>query len=163
MKRVWLVVLMVVLVVALDAGTKQWALNNLELGRTQPFLPGILQYTLTWNTGGAFGIGRQFKEVMTFLPMAVCAALIYWIYRRETSGAPLSRLEQVGFGLVIGGALGNIADRIVRGRVTDFLEFSFISFPVFNVADALIDVGIAFLLISSLRSDGRKNPAAPNE
>lgn len=149
MRRLWLVAITVVLVVALDAAAKFWALNVLQMGDTKPFVPGFLQFTLTTNTGGAFGIGRQFKELMTLLPMLICAALVYWIWHRDRSGQPLSKLEQVGFGLVIGGALGNIIDRVARGRVTDFLEFSFVSFPVFNVADALIDVGIALLIFSS--------------
>lgn len=138
-----------VIVILCDAASKLWALNNLQMGETKSFLPGLLQLTLTTNTGGAFGIGRDFKELMTLLPILICGGLIYWIYKRHKSGEVLSTLEQIGFGMVIGGALGNIADRLIRGRVTDFLEFAFISFPVFNVADALIDVGIGLLLIGS--------------
>lgn len=149
-KRVWLIPLTAAIVIALDAATKFWALQNLHFGESQPFIPGLLKLTLTTNTGGAFGIGRQFKEVMTLLPMLICAGLIYWIYKRESSGQLLSKMEQAGFGMVIGGALGNIADRLIQGRVTDFLDFAFIDFPIFNVADALIDVGIALILISSL-------------
>jgi signal peptidase II len=149
MKRVWLVPVSAASVFALDVASKLWALNNLRMGETQAFMPGLLQLTLTTNTGGAFGFAKDFREIMTVLPMLICAGIIYWIYKRQTSGQPLTRLEQIGFGSILGGALGNIADRLLRGKVTDFLEFAFVSFPVFNVADAFIDVGIACLLIAS--------------
>ena len=149
MKRVWIVPVTVVLVVILDVASKLWALKNLQMGNTQPFLPGILQLTLTTNIGGAFGVGREFGPLMTILPIAICAGIIFWIYKREKSGAHLTLLESAAFGLVVGGALGNIIDRLLRGKVTDFLEFAFVSYPIFNVADALIDVGIALLIIST--------------
>jgi len=150
MKRVWIVPITVVLVVIVDAASKLWALSNLQLGDSKPLIPGILQLTLTTNTGGAFGIGREFGPLMTILPIAICGGIICWIHKREKSGAHLALLECIAFGLVVGGALGNIADRLFRGKVTDFLEFAFVSFPIFNVADALIDVGIALLIISTL-------------
>lgn len=150
MKRVWIVPVTVVLVVFLDAASKFWALSNLAMGDTLPFLPRFLQLTLTTNTGGAFGIGRELGPVMTILPIIICGGIIFWIYKREKSGAHLTWIESLAFGLVIGGALGNIIDRLWRGKVTDFLEFAFVSFPIFNVADALIDVGIALLIISTL-------------
>jgi signal peptidase II len=154
LRRIWLVAATAAVVIVLDALAKQWALGALQMGQTQPFLPGVLQFTLTTNTGGAFGIGREIKGLMTLLPMVICAGIIYWIWKRESRSEHLSVIEQIGFGLLLGGALGNIADRLIRGTVTDFLEFAFVQFPVFNVADALIDVGIALLIISSLLPPG---------
>jgi signal peptidase II len=150
LRRVWLIAATAAVVIVLDALAKQWALGALQMGQTQPFLPGLLQFTLTTNTGGAFGIGSHIKGLMTLLPMIICAGIIYWIWKRERSNEQLSRIEQIGFGLLLGGALGNIIDRLVRGTVTDFLEFAFVQFPVFNVADALIDAGIVLLIIASL-------------
>jgi signal peptidase II len=144
-----IVVIIAVVVFALDALSKAWALSHLHEGVLDPFIPGILQLTLTTNTGGDFGIGRDFKGLMTLLPIAICAGIIYWIIRREKSGPPLHMIEIVGLSLVLGGASGNIFDRLVRGRVTDFLDFAFMSFPVFNVADALIDVGVALIVLHS--------------
>lgn len=161
MKTGLIVFVIAVVVFALDAFSKAWALGHLHEGMLAPFIPGVLQLTLTTNTGGAFGIGRDFKGLMTLLPMAICAGIVYWIFRREKSGPPLHILEIVGLSLVLGGASGNIFDRLVRGRVTDFLDFAFMSFPVFNVADALIDVGVALIVMHSLFG-GAYQPKATN-
>lgn len=144
---------------ALDFGSKLWAKAALADGLSKPFVPGILQLTLTANTGGAFGIGRDSKEVMTLLAVTICAAIAFWVVRRERGAEPLAPVERVGFGCILGGAFGNILDRLLAGRVTDFLEFTFVQFPVFNVADAMIDVGVGLLLIYALFGDNRKTAA----
>jgi signal peptidase II len=147
----WGITLMVALItVALDFASKSWARLALEGGLSRPFLPGVLQLTLTTNTGGAFGIGRDWKEFMTLLAVAICAGIVVFLMRREKGIDPPRTIERIGFGLILGGALGNIADRFLRGAVTDFLEFTFIRFPVFNLADALIDVGVALLLVQAV-------------
>lgn len=153
--RSWLIAVTAAVVIVLDAAAKHWALSTLQIGETKPFVPGLLQFTLTTNTGGAFGLWRELKELMLVLPILICSGIVYWIWKRERSSEPLSRIEQVGFGMLLGGALGNIADRLIRGRVTDFIEFAFVQFPVFNVADALIDVAIVLLIIASLRAPSR--------
>lgn len=144
------VIIIAAIAFALDAFTKAWALGHLHQGVLAPFIPGVLHLTLTTNTGGAFGIGRDLKGLMTLLPIAICGGIIYWIFRRQKHGPPLHVLETVGLSLVLGGASGNICDRLVRGRVTDFLDFAFMDFPIFNVADSLIDVGVALILVHSI-------------
>lgn len=155
--RSWLIAVTAAVVIVLDAAAKHWALSTLHIGETKPFLPGLLQFTLTTNTGGAFGLWREAKELMLLLPIVICGGIVYWIWKRERSSEPLNRIEQIGFGMLLGGALGNIADRVIRGRVTDFIEFAFVQFPVFNVADALIDVGIGLLIIASLRAPSQND------
>jgi signal peptidase II len=136
--------------IAVDAATKAWALSSLQSGVIYPFIPGILQLTLTTNTGGAFGIGKDHKEIMLLLAATIAGGIIYWIVHRErdTNMPPLA-IERVGLGLLLGGAVGNIWDRLILGKVTDFLDFAFMDFPVFNVADALIDVGVVLIIINS--------------
>jgi len=73
-------------------------------------------------------------------------ALIAWAVKRELGNTPVHMLDRFGLGCLIGGALGNLFDRFTRGRVTDFLDFTFINFPVFNVSDMLIDAGIGLLI-----------------
>lgn len=158
----WGITLAVALLTAgADFAAKSWARTTLASGVSQPFLPGILQLTLTTNTGGAFGIGRDSKEIMTLLAVAICIAIIVFLSRREKSNDPPRNIERVGFGLILGGAAGNILDRFMRGEVTDFLEFTFIRFPVFNVADALIDVGVALLLIHAVFGGSASQSARP--
>lgn len=141
---------------AVDFSTKAWARGCLPEGLRQPFIPGFLQFVLTTNTGGAFGIGKNSKELMTLLAVSVCAAIVYWIYHRERRGDPPSGLESVGLGLILGGAAGNLLDRFTAGRVTDFIEFVFVQFPVFNLADAIIDVGIGLLFMQAFRTQPDK-------
>jgi signal peptidase II len=163
LRRVSLIAITAVVVIALDALAKMWAVSALQMGETQPFLPGLLQFTLTKNTGVAFGVGRGLPSfVPALVSMAVVGVLLAIVYRRESRGEHLGRMEQIAFGMIVGGALGNIGDRLLHGMVTDFLEFSFMQFPVFNVADALIDVGIALLIIASILTPSHK-PVDVNE
>lgn len=154
---------------AADILSKAWANVNLQIGDSQIFLPGLLRLTLTRNTGGAFGIGRGQGSIMTVLALAIVCAISFWVWKRENSDAPPSMLERCGVSLIIGGALGNLYDRFVRGEVTDFLEFSFMNFPVFNVADALIDVGAFLVVLAALilkkppEQDVETPPAANGE
>jgi signal peptidase II len=158
MKNLWLIPLIALLVVVADVASKLWALASLTEGTTVQFIPGFIQLTLTTNTGGAFGILRQYKELMMILPICICLGIIYWIVRRTRSGSQFSRWEQIAYGLVLGGAAGNISERLWRGHVTDFLDFAFMDFPIFNVADALIDVGVAIIIIHSVVS-GQSKPS----
>jgi len=130
---------------AADQSIKSWARNHLTPGHVQPFIPGFLQFNLTTNTGGAFGIGRDLSWLMTTLAVLLTIAIISWIAKRQRSQFPPYAVESIGLAMVLGGALGNLCDRFTVGRVTDFLEFAFFSFPVFNVADMAIDLGIVLI------------------
>ncbi|HEY9716007.1 MAG TPA: signal peptidase II [Trichormus sp.] len=133
----------------LDLITKNWARGSLIEATRQPFIPGFLQFVLTTNTGAAFSLGRGNTLLMGSLASAMTLALIVWAIKRELKDSHVPMLERAGFGCWIGGALGNLFDRFTRGRVTDFLDFTFINFPVFNAADVLIDVGIGLLILSA--------------
>ena len=132
-----------------DIFTKIWANNALLQGRSVPFIPSFLQLSLTRNTGIAFGIGQGHAVVTTAIGCTIFLAILAWIIWRERGAQKLSGLELSGAGFILGGALGNIFDRVCHGEVTDFLEFVFVSFPVFNVADVMIDVGAGLVIISS--------------
>jgi signal peptidase II len=150
-KRAGLMAVVALFTFVADFASKQWALSHLHGNSLLTFIPNVLGMTLVTNTGTAFGMWRGVPIVGLLLPPAICLAIIYWIVRREMRGAALSAVELVGFGLVLGGAAGNVFDRLVHGQVTDFLFFEFWqSFPVFNVADALIDVGVGLIILHSL-------------
>ena len=103
---------------------------------------------LTTNTGAAFSLGAGNGYLMTSLATLVTLFLVAWMLRREAE--LVSNLERTGLGLLFGGACGNLFDRFTQGRVTDFLDFTFMDFPIFNTADMFIDVGIALILLSML-------------
>lgn len=141
---------------ACDQLSKWWARAELPQGEARALIPAVIQLNLTTNTGGAFGIGRELSWLMTGLAIVLTAAIVLWIVKREEAQPPPRIIERLGLGFLLGGALGNLCDRLTVGRVTDFLEFAFVSFPVFNVADMSIDTGIFLIAIAYYR--GRKAP-----
>lgn len=138
---------------ALDTWTKSLARQYLSLNISQPFIPHLIKLTLVLNSGAAFGLGKQNGFLVAILATLVFCWLFLWYLKRfqdsenRDDSAP-SLIEQLSFGIILGAALGNLFDRCLHGKVTDFLEFEFISFPVFNLADVLIDLGIALMVFS---------------
>ena len=141
-----------VAVIALDQLSKYWILNVFDLpARGQvPILP-VFNLTMVWNRGVSFGLLRADVDLarwgLALFSLAVAIALAYWARNLTRS------LPAVALGLVIGGALGNLVDRVRFGAVADFLDFSGLMFPwVFNVADSGITIGVALLLLDSFMS-----------
>ena len=152
--QIWLA--LSAIVIALDQLTKQIALALLEPYAPHPVIPGFLNWTLAFNTGAAFSFlhdaGGWQRWLFSVLALVVSIVLIVWLRRLPRSdwrtALPLA--------LVIGGALGNLVDRVRLGRVTDFIEVYHEqwSWPAFNVADSAISVGAVLLIVFGL--GGRK-------
>jgi signal peptidase II len=139
--------------IALDQGTKSWALAALGDGDPIHVL-GSLQLRLSFNTGVAFSLGQGSGLIIVPLALVVVGVVVY--VARNLPG----RLAATAVGLVVGGALGNLVDRLVRGHdgaVVDFIDLQW--WPVFNVADACIVVGGALLALCSLRRPATEPPA----
>jgi len=130
-----------------DQLTKYWVVQTFKLGQTQPLLPGVFHLTYVTNTGAAFSLLAGKVEWLRWLSLAVSLGLIALAW----FGPALSRWDQLGYGFILGGAIGNGIDRFVLGRVVDFLDFRLINFAVFNLADAFINIGIVCLLISTFQ------------
>ena len=131
----------------LDQATKWWILNHvMDPPRVIP-VTGFFNLVLGFNTGVSFGL---FGEAPAWLLMAfilpMVAGLLVWMTR------PDSRLTAIALGLVVGGAFGNLLDRLRHGAVTDFLDFHVGAYhwPAFNFADVAIVSGVALLLIESV-------------
>ena len=132
------------LIVAADQFTKYLTVSNIALYEDVPFIPGLLQLTYVQNTGAAFSSfeGQQWLFALVF---AVFTVLILREYRKNTMGfTPFERWCIVA---IYGGGLGNMIDRIRLGYVVDMIETTFITFPVFNVADIFITCGCILLLV----------------
>jgi signal peptidase II len=153
--RRWLAVTAVV-VVALDQITKAIALAALDDGESVRAIDGIMHWTLQRNPGAAFGLFQRVPALFTVLAIVISAAIMFAAPRVH------DRLNGLALGLVLGGALGNLGDRLFRppgpfrGRVIDFIDFRV--WPTFNVADAAVVVGAVLLAIASLRA-GPSRPA----
>jgi signal peptidase II len=137
---------------SLDRLSKAWVLAHLQVVVVRPLLDGFIQLHLTQNTGAAFSLGRDNGQLMTAVATIVTLFLIGWSIWRNKLYPNKMPLEKIGTGLLLGGALGNLFDRYSQGQVTDFLQFTFFDFPIFNIADALIDVGIGLIFIDLFRS-----------
>ncbi|MBN3896108.1 MAG: lipoprotein signal peptidase [Nostoc sp. NOS(2021)] len=131
----------------LDQITKYWVVQTFSLGQTLPLLPGIFHFTYVTNTGAAFSLLSGKVEWLRWLSLGVSLVLI----ALALFGPTLSLWDQLGYGLILGGAMGNGIDRFILGYVVDFLDFRLINFAVFNVADSFISIGIVCLLIASFQ------------
>jgi signal peptidase II len=147
----------VVAVVVLDQATKAWAVTALDDGPVG-VIGRDVELRLSRNTGGAFSLFRGFTPLLALLAIALAIALLQALRRSDDTWIV------VALALVLGGALGNLVDRLarapgfLRGGVVDFIGVG--SFPTFNVADAAITVG-TILLIARLLRGGRADEARP--
>lgn len=127
----------------LDQVTKLLALAYLG-HETIPVIPPIFHLTLVYNTGIAFGVLRQHPSILFVFISLSLAALFIWGVR-----SPMPRAQRLGMAMILGGALGNWLDRLRFGAVIDFLDFRI--WPVFNVADSAITIGIVILSVFFLK------------
>ncbi|MCY0886951.1 MAG: signal peptidase II [Alicyclobacillaceae bacterium] len=126
--------------------------THLHQGVLVPVFPPFVDLDYIQNPGGAFSIFPHHTWLFVSVAILVILAVI-WVHIRYRP----SRFTQVGLGCVLGGALGNMTDRIVIGRVTDYVYLQFIHFPIFNLADVSIDVGVAILIIQTFRQSKKSD------
>lgn len=153
-----------VVVAILDQVSKQWVVDYFA-ARPGPFhgviVTGYFNLVLVGNRGISFSLfnsGRMLNELLLVaLALAIVTGLLWWLWRVQ------SRLLAVAIGFIVGGAVGNALDRILRGAVVDFLDFHVGRWHpfVFNLADAAISVGVGLLILDGLL--GRWRPASTSE
>ncbi|MGH9149778.1 MAG: signal peptidase II [Acidimicrobiales bacterium] len=147
-RRATLLAVVAAAVLAADQLTKDLALRHLAGGPVE--LVWALRLRLTFNTGAAFGIGQGLAPLLVLAGLALLVVLLAAV--RRIASAPMA----VALGLVLGGAVGNLTDRLVRGHggaVVDFIDLRW--WPVFNLADAAISTGAVLLVLTS-RAAGRQ-------
>jgi signal peptidase II len=151
------------LVIAVDQASKALIVARFELFERRAWLP-VLEITRLHNRGAAFSFlndasGWQ-KYFFVALALVVSAGIVVWLSRLALAR---SGLIGSGLALILGGALGNVVDRVLRGYVVDFIHVHWYErwyFPAFNVADSAITVGAALLILDSLL-DARRNRGRP--
>ncbi len=146
-----LVIILAAVILVLDQITKIWIESNLALGETRIIIPGFFNLVHVLNKGAAFGFLADLEDPLRtyFFIAATGLAMVLVIYLLRT----VQRRDYYLFsalGLILGGALGNMVDRIRLGQVIDFLDFHLGShhWPAFNVADVAISIGAILLIIS---------------
>lgn len=141
----YLPILAVIVLIILDQGTKIWALGSLKPIHNLTLIDGFMDLTFVENRGVAFGMFSGQRWFILLLTGIIAIGLI-WFYvtmPKKKEYFPL-RMALI---LVLSGAAGNIIDRMFRGYVVDFFEFTFFEWPVFNVADIYVVVGVILLAL----------------
>jgi len=147
-------------ITAMDQVVKRMVVNAMEMGQSIDVVGSFVRLTRTSNTGGAFGMLRGRGN--WFIVVSIVAALAIAVLSRQIVRGG-RRVERLAFGLILGGALGNLIDRIRLGAVIDFLDIggSGYRWPAFNVADSAITIGVTLLAISLVFfggvADGRES------
>ena len=153
-----LVLLTALAVLAADQAAKAWALARLAPHGSVAALPGVVNWTFVQNRGAAFGLLQDQTALFVVVAVLVIAAILYWI--PQLPGR--ARGIRLALGLQLGGALGNLIDRLRWGYVVDFIDLQFWPlhrWPVFNIADAAIVSGTALLVLWLWRGEaGEQRP-----
>ena len=150
---IYLSIMTVFLVVLLDRLTKIFFTKILGEGESLPVIRNVLHMTLIHNTGIAFGLFKGQDFVFVVVPVIAIVLLVYNIYYYKYNNGKLSYPYIVAISLILGGAIGNLVDRIWYGHVIDFIDFRV--WPVFNIADSAITVG-AFIIALNCFSANRR-------
>ncbi|MEL6931017.1 MAG: signal peptidase II [Cyanobacteria bacterium J06600_6] len=147
-------ILVAILGIIFDQLTKYIVVQNFaEIGDTFPIWQNVFHFTYVINTGAAFSFFRGQVEILRWISLIVSVILIIFVWYSPK----MSFLEQLGYGFILAGAIGNGIDRFLFGYVVDFFDFRLINFPVFNIADVAINIGVIILLICSFTVSPKLN------
>lgn len=128
------------MVVVLDQWTKFLVITNLTIHQSHNIIKDILHITLVYNTGAAFGIFKGKAVLFTFVAAAASIGIIIFYKLKKVK----NRIVEFSLGLILGGAISNLIDRLRFGYVLDFIDFRI--WPVFNLADSAITLGVALII-----------------
>lgn len=144
--RDWLILLTWFLILVVDQTSKALVKATLDLGKSWP-RDGILRITHGTNTGSAFGLFQDQTLILTIASVIAIGGILYF-YRSQHCPNQITRLT---VGLLLGGACGNLIDRVFSGEVTDFFDVGW--WPIFNIADSSIVIGMTLLIVNVLISN----------
>lgn len=140
--------LFIVALVGLDQFVKYWVSANIALGTSHGFIPGLMNLTNLHNDGAAWSILEGQQWFFYLITLAAVVVLAYLMRQWHTN-----RWKMIALSLIMAGALGNFIDRVHQHYVVDMFELLPINFPVFNVADSCLTVGVIALVIIILKED----------
>ncbi|AXY25820.1 signal peptidase II [Suicoccus acidiformans] len=138
-----IVIVFASLTVLCDQLVKVWAVRSIPLHSSSPGIPALFDFYYVQNTGASWGLFEEGRVWLSLVTVIFLACLFYYIWRRDR----IHPLSALAYGLIIGGALGNLIDRLRLGYVVDMFRLTFIDFPIFNVADMAITVGVILFIV----------------
>lgn len=146
----------------IDQGTKYLIATKLELYEQIPVIGDFFLITSSRNRGAAFGILQDQLWFFIIVTLIVVGGIVWYLRKVSKEGR---KLLPTALALVLGGALGNFIDRLIMGEVVDFLQFNFGSytFPIFNIADSCIVIGVGLIILDTLLEGRREKMQTTNE
>jgi signal peptidase II len=147
----------ILIALPLDQASKQWIIANVHYGERIEIIPGFFNLTHVRNPGGAFSFfadGPVEQRMVFFIGTTLVAIVLLLIFFKQLE--PEERLPATSLGIVLGGAVGNLIDRIAYGEVIDFLDFHLWGgyvWPTFNVGDSAIVIGVGLLIVEIFLAD----------
>lgn len=150
-----MIILLTLIFLAIDFFSKLIVSSLLSVGQTVPIIKAFFYITYVRNTGAAWSMLSDKTYIVSIVSGLIILAIIWYIWKNE----PENKLEKLGYSMVLGGALGNFIDRIAYGYVIDFLDIYIFEYdyPIFNLADSFIVIGIIILIIVTWRKDRNEN------
>ena len=138
--------------ILLDQLSKNFIVNHFILGESKEIITNFFSISSHRNRGAAWGILQDSRLFFIIVTIIFIAILTYYLYKQRDS---LSNFDKGTFALIYGGAIGNFIDRLTRHAVVDFLDFKIFGydFPIFNLADCFICVGVVFLLFKIYKEE----------
>ncbi len=148
--------LIALVIIGMDQLTKWLVAANMAIGEQIPIIEDLLYFTSHRNKGAAFGILQG--QMWLFIPITVLVVvgIVYLIQKKVNHPG-----TGIAYGLILGGAIGNFIDRLFRGEVVDFIDVKIIAydFPIFNVADSALVIGVILLMLFTLKEERAKGEA----
>jgi len=141
--------LIAIVAFVLDFITKKWIATNMKIGEEFSVIGDFFLITSHRNRGAAFGILQDQRIFFIIITIAILSGILYYAHIMREKG---TKTLLIGLALVLGGALGNFIDRVRFGEVVDFFKFNFGSytFPIFNIADSAIVIGVGLIMLDTL-------------
>lgn len=130
-----------------DRVSKWLVVSKMELGQSIPLWEGVFHLTSHRNRGAAFGILQNQRAFFIVITLVVIVGIIWYLKKTYKE----SKLVSWALALILGGAVGNFYDRVLTGEVVDFFDFTLIHFPIFNIADSAIVIGVGLFVIDGVR------------
>ena len=148
------------LVIVLDQWSKTYFNSAYQYGEIREVIPGLLNFVLAYNPGAAFSFLADAGGWQKFFFTALAFAVSGWLGWQMLRGGQ-SRMMNLASALIIGGALGNVIDRLIHGHVIDFIQvyYQHYYWPAFNIADSAICLGAALMVLDSFRQPATRKPA----
>lgn len=149
-----MIIILSIIFVIIDQVSKIIVINNLTNNKSVEVIKSFFYLTYTNNTGAAFSILTGKRILLILVSLIVIGILIYYIKKTKIE----KKINKIALSLVIGGSIGNLIDRIIKGAVIDFLDFKIFgyNYPIFNLADTFIVLGVFLLLIGMFRKEEKK-------